>query len=409
MRYAFRVRPMNREAILLYLRVSAVFGLFFFAVYLGDGLSKPGWPWRDALRQAAVMGLFMGAGLGVIVTGVALKALAGGQWSQKDVTWFGLRQWTEVELPFGLLESMQLVEQELRNRREVTDVRMDADRQRVTARQALMARLVVSLEPVGPLEAATTRARIASRPLLLVNVIDVGTHKRDVEAIARALQQAVNRRLRAEQESAEQASLQAQLHQARLGLLQAQVEPHFLYNTLANLQLLIRDDPRAAEEMTANLIRYLRLSVPEFRGAGFTLGREIELVEAYLAIMKIRMGARLEVHVRVDEAAAALPFAPLLVHTLVENAIKHGLEPLPEGGRISIEARRLDDGGLRITVADTGAGLQAGREGSGMGLANLRERLALLYGDKARFTLEPDSPRGVVCVLSIPAPQARAT
>ncbi|MGZ5662620.1 MAG: ATP-binding protein, partial [Usitatibacter sp.] len=113
--------------------------------------------------------------------------------------------------------------------------------------------------------------------------------------------------------------------------------------------------------------------------------------------------------VRVDEAAAALPFAPLLVHTLVENAIKHGLEPLPEGGRISIEARRLDDGGLRITVADTGAGLQAGREGSGMGLANLRERLALLYGDKARFTLEPDSPRGVVCVLSIPAPQARAT
>jgi LytS/YehU family sensor histidine kinase len=261
---------------------------------------------------------------------------------------------------------------------------------------------------VGEPDAATTRARIESRPCMRVKLLDVGTGKRLVESIARSLNQAVNKRLKAEREAAEQAALQAQLHQARLGLLQAQVEPHFLYNTLANLQLLIRDDARAAETMTGDLIQYLRLSVPDFRGGEFTLGREIDLVRAYCDIMKIRMRERLQVDIAVDDEAAARTFAPLMVHTLVENAIKHGLEPRPEGGRISIEARSLAGGGLRISVSDTGMGLQAGSHGSGMGLVNLRERLKLLYGERARLEVAPNTPSGIVCVIEIPAQEARA-
>jgi len=124
--------------------------------------------------------------------------------------------------------------------------------------------------------------------------------------------------------------------------------------------------------------------------------------------MKIRMRDRLEVDIDVEAEAAARAFAPLLVHTLVENAIKHGLEPRPEGGRISIDARSIAGGGLRIAVADTGMGLQEGSHGSGMGLANLRERLKLLYGARARLSIAPNTPSGVVCVIEIPAAEARA-
>lgn len=211
-----------------------------------------------------------------------------------------------------------------------------------------------------------------------------------------------------QRERARSEAAEKQIRVAQLQALEAQIEPHFLYNTLANLQLLIRDDARAAEKMTGDLIQYLRLSVPDFRGGEFTLGREIDLVRAYADIMKIRMRDRLQVDIAVDEAAAAHAFAPLLLHTLVENAIKHGLEPRPEGGRISIEARSLADGGLRITVADTGTGLQEGSHGSGMGLVNLRERLNLLYGERARLSIEPNMPSGVVCVIEIPAAEARA-
>jgi signal transduction histidine kinase len=405
---------MTFAKIILFFRVAAVLSVICTAVQLVITLLDPKHgSWQSMLVQAAIVGVVTGLGLACIATSAALKQLDGLEWKSSDIEWFAKRQWTEVELPFGLLESLELVEQELRARREVSGIKLDPDRFQVSARTGSDwryqgERIRVTLVQVGALEAATTRARIESRPYLHLRVLEVGTGKRLVESIARTLNQAVNKRLKAEREAAEQASLQAQLHQARLGLLQAQVEPHFLYNTLANLQLLIRDDARAAEKMTGDLIQYLRLSVPDFRTGEFTLGREIDLVRAYVDIMKIRMRDRLEVDITVDDEAAACPFAPLLVHTLVENAIKHGLEPRPEGGRISIDARSIAGGGLRITVADTGMGLQAGRHGSGMGLVNLRERLKLLYGERARLTIEPNTPSGVVCVIEIAAAGAHA-
>jgi signal transduction histidine kinase len=398
----------------LYLRVLAVYASFFTAIELVVILLDPKHgSWPSVVAQAALLGTGVGMGLAVIGTKMALKQLEGLEWKPGDIEWFAKRQWTEVELPFSLLESLELVEDELRVRRGVSRVRLDRARYQVIANTGRDWRyhgdaIKVSLFPVGALEAATTRARIESRPYLHIRVLEVGTGKRLVEAIARSLNQAVNQRLRAEREAAEQASLQAQLHQARLGLLQAQVEPHFLYNTLAHLQLLIRDDARAAEKMTGDLVQYLRLSVPDFRAGEFTLGREIDLVRAYVDIMKIRMRDRLEVDIAVDDDAAARPFAPLLLHTLVENAIKHGLEPRPEGGRISIEARSVAGGGLRIAVADTGMGLQSGSQGSGMGLVNLRERLKLLYGERARLTIAPNTPSGVVCAIEITAAEVRA-
>jgi signal transduction histidine kinase len=405
---------MTRNSFFLFLRVSAALGAFFAVVEMAILLiSPPSGPLQTALAQAAALGAVMGLGLGAITTSEALQQLKGRDWRPSDVTWFGRRQWTEVELPFGLLESLQIAEQELRASREVTQVMVDTQAQTVTARTAharkpLGSYVTVSVAPVGALDAATTRARVESRPCLYVSLLDVGTGKHNVESIARALNQAVNRRLKAEREAAENAAMHAQLHQSRLALLQAQVEPHFLYNTLAQLQLLIRDDSRAAEKMAGDLIQYLRLSMRDFRESGFTLGREMDLVRAYLDIMKIRLGERLQVEIEVDAEAARRPFAPLLVHTLVENAIKHGIEPSPHGGRVSIVARCAPEGLLRVTVADTGLGLREGLAGSGVGLANLRERLMLLYGKHARFTLAPQAASGVACTLEIP-PAAEPT
>jgi signal transduction histidine kinase len=404
----------SRATVSFYVRIATAFALpcTLLEILIISLDSRHG-SWPSVLGQSAVMGVALGMGFASIVTSTARKGLAGAELNPADIEWFPKGQWTEVELPFGLVESRDLVEQELRSRHDLSVAGLDRSADGFTARtdggwKAMTDVMKVSLVAVGEPDAATTRARIESRPCMRVKLLEVGTSKRLVESIARSLNQAVNRRLKAEREAAEQAALQAQLHQARLGLLQAQVEPHFLYNTLANLQLLIRDDARAAEKMTGDLIQYLRLSVPDFRGGEFTLGREIDLVRAYADIMKIRMRDRLQVDIAVDDAAAAHAFAPLLLHTLVENAIKHGLEPRPEGGRISIEARSLADGGLRITVADTGMGLQEGSHGSGMGLVNLRERLNLLYGERARLSIEPNTPSGIVCVIEIPAAQARA-
>jgi Histidine kinase len=407
------MRLVSRSTVSFYARIAATFALpcTLLEIFIISLDSRHG-SWASVLGQSAVMGAALGMGFASVVTSAARKGLAGAELNPADIEWFPKGQWTEVELPFGLIESRDLVEQALSSRHDLSVAGLDRSADGITARtdggwKAMTDVMKVSLVPVGEPDAATTRARIESRPCTRVKLLEVGTSKRLVESIARSLNQGVNRRLRAEREAAEQAALQAQLHQARLGLLQAQVEPHFLYNTLANLQLLIRDDARAAEKMTGDLIQYLRLSVPDFRTGEFTLGREIELVRAYVDIMKIRMRDRLEVDIAVDPQAAARVFAPLLLHTLVENAIKHGLEPRPEGGRISIEARSLADGGLRITVADTGMGLQAGRHGSGMGLVNLRERLKLLYGERASLAISPNTPSGIVGVIEIPPVQER--
>ncbi len=197
-------------------------------------------------------------------------------------------------------------------------------------------------------------------------------------------------------------NMNRQVTEARLQALQAQVEPHFLYNTLANVQALTESDPASANKMVEHLIQYLRSALPKMRETTSTVGQEMDLVRAYLNILKMRMGTRLEFAIALAPELGHEAFPPLMLPSLVENAIKHGLEPLREGGRIDI-ASRLENGKLTISVRDNGKGLDAGAaSGGGIGLANVRERLQALFGDAGRLVMEENTPQGVVASIEIP-------
>jgi LytS/YehU family sensor histidine kinase len=187
--------------------------------------------------------------------------------------------------------------------------------------------------------------------------------------------------------------------------MQAQIEPHFLFNTMASVQQLIETDPPAAAKMQADLIKYLRGAVPQMRGSGSTLGREVELSTAYLDILKIRMEDRLTYVIDVPAELNGAAFPPMMLPTLVENAIKHGLEPMTAGGEIRITAAEAG-GKLRVTVADTGMGF-AHEPGKGVGLANVRERLAAMYGKNAQLIVEPNLPRGAKLTMEVPLPRPK--
>jgi hypothetical protein len=197
-----------------------------------------------------------------------------------------------------------------------------------------------------------------------------------------------------------------QVTEAKLSALQAQVEPHFLYNTLASVQALTEVDPAQANAMTGHLIQYLRNALPKMRESVSTVGQEIELVRAYLNILQMRMGKRLSFVIDVPAELMDAPFPPLMLPSLVENAIKHGLEPQREGGTVTISATE-SGGKLRMSVADTGRGF-GDSVGTGVGLTNIRERLAALYGDAAHLTLEAQEPRGVVAMIEVPRIAASA-
>lgn len=204
--------------------------------------------------------------------------------------------------------------------------------------------------------------------------------------------------------SREKAELERQLAEARLVALSAQIEPHFLFNTLASIQYLIRNDAEKAGEMTSDLIRYLRLALPRMKQATASLGDELDLVRAYLGIMQIRMGKRLrfEIDSPVTLREAQIPTMALI--TLVENAIKHGLEQQADGGMIRISAAPevADAKKLRLEVSDTGGGFSTAASGTGIGLANIRERLQTLYGNRGELTLEANQPNGVRAILQLP-------
>jgi hypothetical protein len=194
--------------------------------------------------------------------------------------------------------------------------------------------------------------------------------------------------------------IELQTAQARLQSLRAYIEPHFLFNTLANVHELYRTEPDRGRAMLSNFIAYARAALPRMRGGRTTLAQDVELAAAYLGVLQVRMGERLRVRIDVPEGVAALPFPPLALSTLTENAIKHGLNPMPEGGAIEISAR-LAHGRLSVCVADTGAGLLR-QSGNGSGLANLRSRLAGLYGGEASLVLESNAPRGIRATISVP-------
>jgi LytS/YehU family sensor histidine kinase len=232
--------------------------------------------------------------------------------------------------------------------------------------------------------------------------VDDATNFENAEAITRAVTRRIAERRRGEQESAKQTVTEKELTVAKLSLLHAQVEPHFLYNTLASAQVLTRTDPARADEMLGNLILYLRYSLPRTGDSLSTLGEELERARAYLDILKIRMGARLDLQIEVPESLKAAPFPPMMLQTLVENAIKHGLEPKTGGGTVWILAR-THDGDIAVTVADDGRGFSAEGGGTGIGLKNVRERLRLAYGTAASFSIVANFPNGVAATITVPA------
>jgi hypothetical protein len=205
---------------------------------------------------------------------------------------------------------------------------------------------------------------------------------------------------------AEYHRMSQQVTEAKLQALQAQVEPHFLYNTLANVQALTEVDPQRAHTMVGHLIQYLRNALPKMRGSISTVGQEVELVRAYLNILQMRMGRRLSFEISVPESLLATPFPPLMLPSLVENAIKHGLEPQRDGGAVIIGAQ-AQDGRLRLVVSDTGRGFGE-TVGAGVGLENIRERLRALYGETAKLTLESNAPAGVIATIEVPMDGLRA-
>lgn len=194
---------------------------------------------------------------------------------------------------------------------------------------------------------------------------------------------------------------------ARLRLLQAQVQPHFLFNTLANVRELVDSGSSQASAVLGSLIAYLRAAVPRLNDPDSTIRQELELLRAYLDIMHLRMPDRLQYSLQADDAALVLRCPPTCLLTLVENAVRHGIDPSEEGGRIDVRIH-LRNGRCLARVSDTGVGLHAGSAGLGTGLATLRERLQLSFGPSATLSLVAQQPHGVCAELDFPAQGGQA-
>ena len=200
---------------------------------------------------------------------------------------------------------------------------------------------------------------------------------------------------------AETEQLERTVVEARMEALQAQIEPHFLFNTLGSIDQLIQTDPPRASKMQQSLIRYLRSAMPQMReGRRPSLGQQVDLCGAFLEIMAVRMEGRLQPVVNVPEGLKSAVFPSMMLQTLVENAIKHGLEPKPEGGRLEIGAEVVD-GQLAVHVLDTGVGFMPKGEG-GVGLANIRERLKALYGGRAELIISVPPAGGTRATIKVP-------
>ena len=201
----------------------------------------------------------------------------------------------------------------------------------------------------------------------------------------------------------ERSELGRQALDARMRLMQAQVAPHFLFNTLANVRALVAGGSPQAPRVLDSLIAYLRAAVPRLHAPATTLAEELALVRAYLELMHLRMPDRLQWSIDAEPATLGLQCPPMTLLTLVENAVRHGIDPAEDGGRIELEAALVGPR-LRLAVRDTGIGLQGGANpGLGTGLATLRERLALHFGDDVSLVLQPRQPEGVRAELDLPA------
>jgi signal transduction histidine kinase len=200
----------------------------------------------------------------------------------------------------------------------------------------------------------------------------------------------------------ERSELERQALDARLHLLQAQVAPHFLFNTLANVQALVDAGSPHASAVLRSLTAYLRAAVPLLDESSATMEREVQLVRPYLELMQMRMPDRLQYSIDIGLSALKVRCPPTTLLTLVENAVRHGIDPSEEGGRIDVEVARCGERCV-VRVTDTGVGLHEAANGLGTGLATLRERLQLIFGDAAHLRLTDNAPGGVIVEVDMPA------
>ena len=233
---------------------------------------------------------------------------------------------------------------------------------------------------------------IASTALVLGLLITLTAQLREREARARAL---------ALEFELERTRLEKQAVDARLALLQAQIEPHFLFNTLANVQALVETRSPRARDVLASLIAYLRAAMPRLQDRASTLADEESLVRAYLELMQMRMPDRLGFDIRIDPALQRQPFPPMALLTLVENAVQHGIDPCERGGHIDIGGQR-DGGAVKLWVSDDGQGMSEHAQ-PGTGLTNLRARLAAAFGPEAALDLQERAPHGLRAEIRFPA------
>ncbi len=223
----------------------------------------------------------------------------------------------------------------------------------------------------------------------LLAITTVGVRERLAEARARELQFALDR-----------SRLEKQAVDARLALLQSQIEPHFLFNTLANVQALVETGSPRAADVLKSMIAYLRAAMPRLQDGPATLAQELALVRAYLDLMQMRMPDRLHFTIDADALLLPLPFPPMAVLTLVENAVRHGIDPLERGGHISVNTARRD-GTWEVQVSDNGVGMDP-HSRLGTGLSNLRERLHVIYGPAASLVLEEKASQGLCARIVVP-------
>jgi signal transduction histidine kinase len=397
--------------------VVAWFGVVLLVALLWSGVPWLGnWEWPVLLFGFGTMALVITGALSHIGR---VRLIA----DRIDRTTLANRQRRQIEIPFEAGEAFDLLDAAIRE--------LPGTEQIVSARDSLQVRakvrrpqtygeyplgrwnplmwfgiprnqVLATVTPAGDSGSVTLICEPESPAWSDLFRVDDGTNYENAEAITRAITRRVAERRRGERVAATQTATEKELTVAKLNLLHAQVEPHFLYNTLASAQLLTRSDPQRAETMLGYLIQYLRHSLPRTQDEPSTLGEELERALAYLEILKIRMGPRLDVQVDVPENLRATPLPPMMLQTLVENAIKHGLEPRTAGGTVWIRARR-DDGTVAITVADDGNGFNAQTTGTGIGLKNVRERLQLLYGGRAALAVVANFPVGVAATISVPA------
>lgn len=339
----------------------------------------------------------------------------------------GNRHRRQVEIPFEAGEAFDLLDAAIRELPRIQQVESARDSLQVRAKIGRpdtyggrpMGRwnplswfgphrdqILATVMPVGDSGSVTLICEPESAAWSDWYLVDDATNLENAEAIARAISRRVAEKRRGEKVAATQTATEKELTVAKLNLLHAQVEPHFLYNTLASAQLLARSDPPRAEEMLGHLIQYLRHSLPRTEDESSTLGAELERALAYLEIMKVRMGSRLAVQVDVPEPLRATPLPPMMLQTLVENAIKHGLEPRTGGGTVWIRARHAD-GQVAVTVADDGAGFGTQNAGTGIGLKNVRERLRLVHNGEASLAVVANFPAGVAATITVPADGSR--